>query len=90
PNSTLYKIIGEEKGEVNSAHHQSVDMPGFDLVVNALSPDGIIEGIERRDPEGKSFLMLVQWHPERMENQESSFAKSIKQNFVDTVRKNIQ
>lgn len=89
PNSALYKIISEEKGEVNSAHHQSVDMPGFDLVVNALSPDGIIEGIERREPEGKSFLMLVQWHPERMENQESRFAKSIKHNFIDTVRQTI-
>lgn len=88
-NSILYKIIGSEKGEVNSAHHQSVDMPGFDLVVNALSPDGIIEGMERREPEGKSFLMLVQWHPERMENQESIFAKRIKQNFIDTVRQTI-
>jgi putative glutamine amidotransferase len=89
PNSALYKIIGEEKGEVNSAHHQSVDMPGFGLVVNALSPDGIIEGMERREPGGKSLLMLVQWHPERMENQESIFAKSIKQNFIETVRQTI-
>jgi putative glutamine amidotransferase len=90
PNSALYKIIGEEKGEVNSAHHQSVDMPGFDLVVNALSPDGIIEGMERREPAGKSFLMLIQWHPERMSNMESIFAKNIKQNFIDTVRQSIQ
>ena len=71
----------QEKGEINSAHHQSVDMPGFGLVVNALSPDGIIEGMERRRPEGKSYLMLVQWHPERMENQESIFAKNVKQDF---------
>lgn len=89
-NSALYKIIGKEKGEVNSAHHQSVDMPGFGLVVNALSPDGIIEGMERRDPEGKSYLMLVQWHPERMDNRESVFAKNIKQNFLDVVRETIQ
>ena len=89
PNSALYKIIGEEKGEVNSAHHQSVDMPGFDLVVNALSPDGIVEGMERREPGGKSFLMLIQWHPERMTNMESVFAKSIKQNFINTVRQTI-
>jgi len=90
PNSALYKIIGEEKGEVNSAHHQSVDMPGFGLVVNALSPDGVIEGMERRSPEEKSWLMLVQWHPERMTNKESIFAKNIKHSFFDELRKNIQ
>ena len=89
PNSVLYKIIGGEKGEVNSAHHQSVDMPGFDLVVNVLSPDGIIEGMERRESAGKSFLILVQWHPERMENQESMFTKNIKESFINTVRQTI-
>lgn len=89
-NSLLYKITGEEKGLVNSDHHQSVDIPGFGLVVNALSPDGIIEGMERREPEGKSYLMLVQWHPERMADQNSSFVKKIKQSFLDAVRAKIQ
>ena len=86
PNSLMYKIIGEERGLINSAHHQSVDIPGVGLVVNALSPDGIIEGMERKEPGGKSYLMLVQWHPERMANQESNFAKKIKQSFLDAVR----
>ena len=89
-NSLLYKITGEKKGRVNSAHHQSVEIPGFGLVVNALSPDGIIEGMERKEPEGKSYLMLVQWHPERMADQNSSFVKKIKQSFLDAVRSNIQ
>ena len=53
----------------------------YGLVVNALSPDGIIEGMERRDPEGKSYLMLIQWHPERMVNQDSIFAKKVKRRF---------
>jgi len=90
PNSLLYKITGEENGLINSAHHQSVDIPGFGLVANALSPDGIIEGMERKEPEGKSYLMLVQWHPERMANQESPFVRKIKQSFLDAVRANIQ
>jgi putative glutamine amidotransferase len=90
PNSVLCKITGQQQGEVNSAHHQSVDMPGFGLVVNALSPDGIIEGMERRDPEGKSYLMLVQWHPERMVNPENIFSKNVKQNFLEVVRETIQ
>lgn len=85
-NSLLYKITGEESGIVNSAHHQSVDIPGEGLVANAVSADGIIEGMERRYPEGKSYLMLVQWHPERMINQESSFVKKVKQSFMDASR----
>ena len=89
PNSFLHKIIGEEKGIVNSAHHQSVDIPGFGLVANALSPDGVIEGMERKEPEGKSYLLLVQWHPERMANQDSNFVKKIKQSFLDAVWESI-
>jgi putative glutamine amidotransferase len=88
-NSLLYKIIGEEKGKINSAHHQSADMPGYDLVVNAFSPDGVIEGMERKDAEEKSFLLLVQWHPERMTDSESIFSKNIRQSFLDAVRNNI-
>lgn len=87
-NSELYKIIGEEKGEINSAHHQGVDMPGFGLVANAMSPDGIIEGMEKKDARGKPFFMLVQWHPERMTDLESIFSKNIKQSFLDAVRNN--
>ncbi|MEP6928228.1 MAG: gamma-glutamyl-gamma-aminobutyrate hydrolase family protein [Ginsengibacter sp.] len=89
-NSELYKITSQENGEINSAHHQSADMPGFGLVANAMSPDGIIEGMERKEPEGKSFLLLVQWHPERMKNLESIFSKNIKQTFLDAVRNAIQ
>ncbi len=86
-NSVLYEIIGQEKGEINSAHHQSADIPGNGLVANAMSHDGIIEGMERKEPEGKSFLLLVQWHPERMTDQDSVFSKKIKQSFLDAVRK---
>ncbi len=89
-NSILYKIIGEEKGRINSAHHQSADIPGYGLVVNALSPDGIVEGMERKEPEGKSFLMLIQWHPERMANQESNFVRKIKESFLDAVSESVQ
>ena len=89
-NSVLYKILGEEEGKVNSAHHQSADMPGYGLVANAISPDGIIEGMERKEPEGKSFLLLIQWHPERMINQESIFSKNVKQAFLAEIRDSIQ
>jgi putative glutamine amidotransferase len=88
-NSQLFEIIGRETGVINSAHHQSADMPGYGLVANAFSPDGIIEGLERKEPEGKSFLMLVQWHPERMTDTESIFSIKIRQSFIEAVRDNI-
>ena len=34
-----------------------------DLLVNAIAPDGIIEGIE---DQSKDFCIGVQWHPEFM------------------------
>jgi len=88
--SMLFKILGKKKGKVNSAHHQSADMPGFGLVVNAFSPDGIIEGMERREPGGRPYLLLVQWHPERMNEMHSEFSKNIKQSFLSAVRDSVQ
>ena len=46
---------------MNSAHHQSIKKPGKGLIINAISSDGVIEGIE--DPK-KNFCIGVQWHPE--------------------------
>lgn len=47
--------------QVNSSHQQAVNRLGQDLVVNALSPDGIIEGIEST---AYDFCAGIQWHPE--------------------------
>jgi putative glutamine amidotransferase len=57
----LYSIISKQNIMVNSAHHQAIKVPGKGLIVNALSNDGVIEGIE--DPK-KTFCIGVQWHPE--------------------------
>lgn len=84
-NSFLFRITKEATGEINSAHHQSADHIGEGLVANALSADGVVEGIERKKTEGKPFLMLVQWHPERMQNQESAFVKSIQTAFLNSI-----
>ena len=60
-NTKLHSIISTNDIMVNSAHHQAIKTPGNGLIVNALSEDGIIEGIE--DPT-KNFCIGVQWHPE--------------------------
>jgi putative glutamine amidotransferase len=46
---------------VNSAHHQAVKDPAPGLVVDAVAPDGVIEGIEAP---ARRFCLGVQWHPE--------------------------
>ena len=87
PHSQLRDIVGTSSGEINSAHHQGADRIGKGLVANALSADGIVEGMERESPVNNSFLQLVQWHPERMNDQESAFSKNIKQKFLDACAK---
>jgi putative glutamine amidotransferase len=88
--SHLFTVTGNETGNVNSAHHQSADLIGKGLVVNSFSPDGIVEGIERKKLDGKAYLMLVQWHPERMTDQEDVFTKGIKNSFLSETRKHLR
>ena len=59
--SLLYKILKVEEIEVNSTHHQAVKNIGKHVKVNAVAPDGIIEGVEITD---YPFALGVQWHPE--------------------------
>lgn len=84
PNSGLKKITDSPGGEVNSSHHQAADKIGKDLVACAFSEDGVVEAIERKSDEGKSFLLLVQWHPERMMDQESQLVKRIRSRFLES------
>lgn len=57
----LHRIAGREALSINSTHHQAVKEPGEGVVVNAVAPDGVIEGIESRR---LRFCLGVQWHPE--------------------------
>lgn len=84
--SLLQKIIRKYRGEVNSAHHQCADKVAGELKVNAFSDDGIIEGLEWKNPSEKSFLLLVQWHPERMKDTDSPFAKNIRDGFLNRIK----
>lgn len=65
--SRLYGILKTSELRVNSFHHQSIKTVAEGLKVVAWSLDGVIEGVERET----GFVLGVQWHPERMwENQE--------------------
>ncbi len=64
--SKLAAILGATDLTVNSSHHQSVDAVGKSLAVAAHAGDGTIEALEGTDP--LHWVMLVQWHPERMKD----------------------
>jgi putative glutamine amidotransferase len=57
----LHRITGKTTYEVNSSHHQAVNRVGQGLVVNAIAPDGVIEGVEHPD---YKFCLGLEWHPE--------------------------
>jgi len=62
--------------EVNSSHHQAVKELGRGLVAFAFSPDKVVEAFYSS---GHSFLMGVQWHPERMQN---TISESVFTSFI--------
>lgn len=61
PGTRLHAIVGAGTLAVNSAHHQAARDEPEGVVVNARSPDGVIEGIEAP---AYRFCLGVQWHPE--------------------------
>jgi len=62
PGTRLREILGEERVEVNSFHHQAVKQPGQGMVVSAHSEgDDVVEAIE---VPGRRLVLGVQWHPE--------------------------
>jgi putative glutamine amidotransferase len=83
--SSLRKMTLQDSGPVNSAHHQGVDKPADDLKISAYSEPGIVEAMEWKDPAHKSWLLLVQWHPERMQELSSPFSHNLKQAFLKVI-----
>jgi len=63
---------------VNSAHGQGVDRLAPGLVVEALAPDGIIEGV--RVEHAQVFAVGVQWHAE-IQWEEHSLSRALFEEF---------
>ncbi|MGD9755523.1 MAG: gamma-glutamyl-gamma-aminobutyrate hydrolase family protein [Acidimicrobiia bacterium] len=67
--SVARRLYGPEV-EVNSLHHQTVDVIGAELLVTGRSPDGTVEVLEHpRLP-----VLSVQWHPEALQPPDPSVA----------------
>ncbi|HLI10229.1 MAG TPA: gamma-glutamyl-gamma-aminobutyrate hydrolase family protein [Alphaproteobacteria bacterium] len=62
PGGFLAGLAGTTEIMVNSLHAQAIDRPAQRLVIEALSPDGVIEAVRVAD--APAFAVGVQWHPE--------------------------
>ena len=59
----LHQILGVERLETNSSHHQSVRETRPPLRQVAFADDGVVEAVEHTD---HRFMLGIQWHPESM------------------------
>jgi putative glutamine amidotransferase len=57
----LARVLGRQRLQVNSFHHQAVRRLGKGLRAVAWAPDRVIEGLEAP---ARPFLLGVQWHAE--------------------------
>lgn len=85
-NSYLFNLVKKSKGNVNSNHHQGINNLAEELKLNAKTKDNIIEGIEWENNNNKSWLLAVQWHPERLDIH-SPFSGPIAMEFLKATNK---
>jgi putative glutamine amidotransferase len=64
PGSLAARVVGAERTEVKSAHHQGLDQLGEGVVASGWADDGLVEAIELPD---RAFAVGVLWHPEEDE-----------------------
>ena len=80
PDSAIRRLIGKERIEVNSYHHQGINRLAGGLEAMALSDDGLVEAVSMP---GHPYLRAVQWHPEFFLKDEAS--KKIFADFIENV-----
>jgi putative glutamine amidotransferase len=89
-NSLLDHIIADSMPFVASNHHQGIERLSDSLKIIAWSlPDSLPEAISWRKPEGKGFLLAVQWHPEWMDSSDT-LSSTIAGIFLEVASKQIQ
>jgi putative glutamine amidotransferase len=78
--SWFAETVHSRQLKVNSLHHQAARKIGRGLRVTALSPDGIIEGLETADRR----VVAVQCHPEELPD--VGWARDLFRSFVASCR----
>lgn len=81
--SQLSSIVSMQQIQVNTFHREALVSVSDEVFVSAISPDGIIEAIEL--PKHR-FAIGVQWHPERLLDEQAS--QSLFSSFVGACNEN--
>ena len=63
PETRVHRAVEGRAATVNTRHHQAIRDVAPALRATAWAPDGLIEGVERRDASAP-WTLAVQWHPE--------------------------
>jgi putative glutamine amidotransferase len=84
PESPLYRLVGKERIEVNSYHHQGINRLAEGLKIMALANDGLVEAVYMPD---RPYVWAVQWHPEFYPKNEIS--KKIFASFTESAGRKI-
>lgn len=83
--NTLPELNNAKNLLVNTNHHQAVDKIASSLKPYCYSEDGIVEAYEWKEPSDKSFLIAVQWHPERLSNVNTELSDNLAKIFLKEV-----
>jgi putative glutamine amidotransferase len=86
--SKLSQILGATTVETNSRHHQAVvsESLGSGLRPTAHADDHgrqLVEGVESVE---HGWVVGVQWHPERLEEQRPAFAPAMRRLFAEFIK----
>ena len=85
--SCLADVLGLERVDVNSMHHQGIKRLASPLAAVAHAPDGLVEGVEPADAARWSFLVGVQWHPEELARAGDAPSRRLFDRFVAAAAK---
>ena len=80
--SMLGNIIGQNIIKVNSVHNYHITKTN-EFIVSGISEDGFIEAIEMKN---KKFIIGVQWHPEKIIDQDEP-SRKIFESFINICKK---
>jgi putative glutamine amidotransferase len=85
PGTFMNDLCKTNGDSIISNHHQAVNRLADCFKVAAWAEDSIIEAYGWKDPQGKQFLVAVQWHPERLDTT-SKLSTPIAKNFLAEAR----